>query len=219
MLSSLSPLGERTPRDSGPATKQERKQGWKGASGLWAAAGGAKLGTAGSREYQGAQEIQRGPSSYQWKFTGRLSRATELEWARLMIDLMLPGEKARVAPFPMYRHDSEVWGSNVVTLVFPLPCSINLERAGEEPGEPHGKSSLQLWSSPHKPLRLYSLQVAPGSPRETFKSDPSDNRLSDLFHRPWKAKIRSSNAGSFRKIHTGVSGSALPKLTEKAQAE
>lgn len=93
-------------------------------------------------EYQGAQEIQGGPSSYQWKFTGRLSSAAELEWARLMIDLMLPGEKARVAPFPMYRHDSEVWGSNVVTLVFPPPCSINMERAGEEPGEPHGKSSL-----------------------------------------------------------------------------
>ena len=67
--------------------------------------------------------------------------AAELEWARLMIDLMLPGEKARVAPFPMYRHDSEVWGGIVVTLVFPPPCSINLERTGEEPGEPHGKSS------------------------------------------------------------------------------
>ena len=62
MLSSLSPLGERTPGDSGPATKQERKQGWKGASGLWAAAGGAKLGTAGSSEYRGAQEIQGGPA-------------------------------------------------------------------------------------------------------------------------------------------------------------
>lgn len=54
MLSSLSPLGERTPRDSGPATKQERKQGWKGASGLWAAAGGAKLGTAGSKWVSGS---------------------------------------------------------------------------------------------------------------------------------------------------------------------
>ena len=181
--------------------------------------GWCQAGHCWQQRVSGSTGDSGGPSSHQWKFTGRLSRATELEWARLMIDLMLPGEKARVAPFPMYRHDSEVWGSNVVTLVFPLPCSINLERAGEEPGEPHGKSSLQLWSSPHKPLRLYSLQVAPGSPRETFKSDPSDNHLSDLFHRPWKAKIRSSNAGSFRKIHTGVSGSALPKLTEKAQAE
>lgn len=56
------------------------------------------------------REIQEGPAHTSGSSQGGFPSAAELEWARLMIDLMFPGEKARVAPFPMYRHDSEVWG-------------------------------------------------------------------------------------------------------------
>ena len=101
----------------------------------------APLAAVSIREHR---RLREGPAHTSGSSQRGFPAAAELERTRLMIDLMLPGEKARVAPFPMYRHNSEVWGSIVVTLVFPPPCSINLERTGEEPGEPHGKSSLQL---------------------------------------------------------------------------
>lgn len=44
---------KRTPEDSGAARKWEGKQGWKRASGSWAAVSAAKLGAAGSSKVLG----------------------------------------------------------------------------------------------------------------------------------------------------------------------
>ena len=60
-------------------------------------------------QQQGVREHRRfreSPAHTSGSSQGGFPAATELEWAGLMIDLMFPGEKARVAPFPMYRHDS-----------------------------------------------------------------------------------------------------------------
>lgn len=73
VLSSLSPLAERTPRDSGPATSRKGSRDERELQACGQQQVAAKPGTSGSSEYRGAQETQWGHSSYQWKFTARLS--------------------------------------------------------------------------------------------------------------------------------------------------